>query len=164
MLINRINPSALLRQCPQAVAMLKGSSEYAQIRGNVRFYQTEQGVLVAAEVNGLPEGADEENRPIFGFHIHEGSSCSGNAEDPFADAGAHFNPEGFKHPYHAGDMPPLFGNKGYALLIFFTNRFAVKDIVGRTVIVHSMPDDFRTQPSGDSGKKIACGEIHSFCA
>ena len=56
-------------------------------------------------------------------------------------------------------MPPLFSNKGYAFMIFLTDRFKVDEIIGKTVIIHSMPDDFKTQPSGDSGMKIACGVI-----
>lgn len=51
-------------------------------------------------------------------------------------------------------MPPLFGADGEALLIFLTDRFRVRDIVGRTVIIHAMPDDFTTQPSGNSGAKM----------
>lgn len=56
-------------------------------------------------------------------------------------------------------MPPLFENNGYAYLSFLTNRFQIKDIVGKTVIIHDMPDDFKTDPSGNSGTKIACGII-----
>ena len=56
-------------------------------------------------------------------------------------------------------MPPLFENNGYAYLSFFTNRFEVKDVIGKVVIIHDMPDDFNTNPSGNSGTKIACGKI-----
>ena len=48
---------------------------------------------------------------------------------------------------------------GYAFSAFLTDRFTVKEIVGRTVIMHSSPDDFTSQPSGNAGEKIACGEI-----
>ena len=58
-------------------------------------------------------------------------------------------------------MPPLFINDGYAFMIFLTDRFKVDEIIGRTVIIHSMPDDFTTQPSGNSGMKIACGVVES---
>lgn len=163
MLENRINPMALLRQRPQAVANMKGSNAYAGIRGCVRFYQTNWGVLVEAEIHGLPLMASKHGRPVFGFHIHEGDCCCGTAENPFEEAGKHYNPENYEHPYHAGDMPPLFGNAGYALQIFLTDRFAVREIIGRTVIIHLDPDDFTTQPSGNSGKMIACGEIEEFC-
>ena len=79
--------------------------------------------------------------------------------DPFAGAMSHYNPKGCEHPYHAGDLPPLFGNGGSALSLFLTNRFSVREITGKTVIIHDRPDDFTTQPSGNSGTKIACGVI-----
>ena len=80
-------------------------------------------------------------------------------ESTFADSMAHYNPQDCEHPYHAGDRPPLFGNNGYAYFVFLTGRFKVCEIIGKTVIIHLHPDDFHTQPSGDSGTKIACGEI-----
>ncbi|MDD3193622.1 MAG: superoxide dismutase family protein [Oscillospiraceae bacterium] len=138
-----------------ATAQLGGSPAYPNIRGTVRFAQTEAGVLVTAEVFHLPDDPPG----IFAFHIHEGTQCSGNAEDPFADAGGHYNPGGQPHPYHAGDLPPLFGNHGYAYLSVFTNRFTVREIIGRVVIIHAMPDDFISQPAGNAGAKIACGQI-----
>lgn len=155
----RVNPKALLGQCPQAEAVIQGSAKYPHIKGRVKFYQADGGVLVAAEVMGLPVGISMCDTPVFGFHIHEGDCCCGNEEDPFARAGMHYNPQGCSHPYHAGDLPPLFGNCGYALQIFFTTRFCVREIVGKTMIIHSKPDDFSTQPSGNAGEKIACGII-----
>ena len=80
-------------------------------------------------------------------------------DDPLANAMSHYNPDGCVHPYHAGDLPPLFGNDGLALSLFLTNRFSVDEVIGRTVIIHDHPDDFVTQPSGNSGAKIACGVI-----
>jgi len=77
--------------------------------------------------------------------------------DPFSDVMSHYNPNGCEHPYNDGDLPPLFGNGGYALCAFLTDRFSVNDVIGRTVIIHDQPDDFTTQPSGNSGTKIACG-------
>lgn len=59
-----------------------------------------------------------------------------------------------------GDLPPLLANRGgYAMMIFYTDRFRPREILGRTLVIHDMPDDFRTQPSGNSGMKIACGLI-----
>lgn len=81
------------------------------------------------------------------------------SKDPFANAMAHYDPEGCPHPYHAGDMPPLFGNNGFAFSAFITDRFSIREIIDKTVIIHSAPDDFMTQPSGNSGAKIACGVI-----
>ncbi len=57
-------------------------------------------------------------------------------------------------------MPPLFGNNGEAFMTFETNRFSVREIINRVVIIHRNPDDFTTQPSGDSGEMIACGKIY----
>ena len=96
---------------------------------------------------------------IFGFHIHEGTRCSGTSVDHFADAGYHYNPSNCPHPMHAGDLPPLFVNNGRAWFATITPQFTVSDVIGHTVIVHSDPDDFHTRPSGNSGEKIACGMI-----
>lgn len=142
-----------------AQAYIYGSEKYPNAMGRVFFYQLSKGVLVATEVTGLPMDKGRCKNGVFGFHIHEGSSCTGTPTDPFADTGMHYNPWGCQHPDHAGDMPPLFGNDGFAWMMFYTDRFDVAEIVGRTVVIHSMPDDFRTQPSGNSGEKIACGVI-----
>ncbi len=148
----------MLRRVPEARAIMAGSHDHPDIHGAVSFYQAVDGVLLVAQIHGLPaEETCASN--VFGFHIHEGTSCTGNDEDPFANAGGHYNPRGCPHPAHAGDLPPLFGNRGYAFMAFFTDRFTVKEVVGRTVIIHASPDDFTTQPSGNSGTKIACGRI-----
>lgn len=150
----------LLNSPPQAIAYIFGSNEYPAINGVVRFYKQKEGTLVAAQIKGLPTVSDPCSQRVFGFHVHEGAVCSGNAQDPFADTKAHYNPYNCMHPSHAGDLPPLFGdNKGYAMEIFYTDRFVPEEVIGRAVIIHDMPDDFKTQPSGDSGLKIACGEI-----
>lgn len=148
-----------LRNPPQAQAMIKGDSEHPEINGKIRFYGTQFGVLIAAEVFCLPTSKSECGNRVFGFHIHEGDMCSGDSNDPFSGAMAHYNPCDCKHPHHAGDMPPLFENDGYAFNVFLTGRFKINEIIGRTVIIHSNPDDLTTQPSGDSGTKIACGVI-----
>lgn len=155
----QLNFAALMARRPGAWAEIFGSAQYQEIHGIVRFYQTERGVLTVAEIAGLPNLAGACAAPIFAFHIHEGGICAGNAEDPFADAGTHYNPNACPHPFHAGDMPPLFGADGYAFSAFLSNRFTVGEIVGRTVILHARPDDFTTQPSGNSGEKLACGTI-----
>lgn len=131
---------------PGAVAHIRG--EQNNVQGVVRFYSTDQGVLVRAEVSGLPSPDG-----IYAFHIHEGSDC--------AAPGTHFNPGGQRHPYHAGDLPPLFSANGRAFSLFLTDRFPLRQIVGRTVIIHTGPDDFTTQPSGNPGKILACGQIQS---
>lgn len=144
---------------PNAIAAINGSNHYPGISGVVRFYQLEEGVIVSTEISGLPVEKNPCKSPIFGFHIHSGISCSGNSKDPFADAGTHYNPHSCTHPYHAGDMPPLFGANGTAFSVFLIDRFTVDEIIGKTIVLHANPDDFMTQPSGNSGEKIACGKI-----
>lgn len=144
---------------PHAWAEIRGSGKYPNLRGIVRFFRTNFGTLVETDVRGLPDPGKTCSNPVFGFHIHDGGSCTGNETDPFADAGMHYNPENCPHPAHAGDLPPLFGNAGYAYSVFLTSRFRINEIIGRTVIIHRSPDDFTTQPAGNSGEKIACGVI-----
>ena len=150
---------SVLRGRPQAVAGVAGSSAYPNISGTVRFYQTKSGVIVYADIRGLPDVWPPCRSGVFGFHIHEGTSCDGNRNDPFSAAMAHYNPGGCGHPFHAGDLPPLFGCDGTAVSLFLTDRFDLADVIGKTVIIHDRPDDFTTQPSGNSGTKIACGII-----
>lgn len=157
--INETNLYYTLRRLPDAVAVMQGSPEYSQINGTVKFYQMMKGVLVMADISGLPSATGTCENRFFGFHIHDGNSCSGNSEDAFAEAGTHYNPKDCPHPYHAGDMPPLFTTNGQALLVFLTDRFSINEIIGKTVIIHDKPDDFTTQPSGNVGKKIVCGVI-----
>lgn len=149
----------LFRRLPNAVAVMNGDKENSEIYGTVRFYQTASGVLIVADILGLPVASGACESRIFAFHIHDGSECSGNEEDHFGNAGTHYNPYGCPHPYHAGDMPPLFGAGGRAFLAFLTDRVYVDELIGKTVIIHNKPDDFTTQPSGNAGKKIACGII-----
>lgn len=156
---NRNELYTILHTYPDATAVIHGNEENGAINGTVRFYQLTDGVLTVADIAGLPDVSGECKEGIFAFHIHGGAECTGTTEDPFAAAGVHYNPNNCPHPYHAGDMPPLFGVHGRALLAFLTDRFTVHEIVGKTVIIHDSPDDFTTQPSGNSGKKIACGVI-----
>lgn len=135
----------LLFDEPEACAKITGSEKYPSIQGEVLFYSIWQGTLVAAMVTGLPFTEGKCSGRFFGFHLHEGN--------------AHYNPEGCEHPMHAGDFPVLFGNSGCALMIFYTEHFHPQQAVGKVAVIHEMPDDFRTQPSGDSGDKIATGEV-----
>lgn len=162
--INNLNNqivSALQRK-PTAIAYIRGSEFAPNISGTVSFYQTFSGVLVSAYICGLPENSEICGQHIFAMHIHEGGECTGTAEDPFANAGTHYNPSKCPHPEHAGDLPPLFSNKGCAWYTVLFDRIKIKNIIGKTVIIHDKPDDFTTQPSGNSGKKIACGVINKF--
>lgn len=138
---------------PQAIARIKGGAEHPSIRGELRFRQECGRVLVAAHISVLPEDGET---GFFGFHIHEGKSCGG---ENFSDTGGHYNPTLMPHPCHAGDLPPLMRCGGEAHMVLRTDRFRVEDIIGRTVVIHGEPDDFRSQPAGNAGMKIACGVI-----
>ncbi len=146
----------VLCTAPAARADVRGDKNHSGLKGTVSFYPAGGGALVVAEVEGLPLNS---KTGIFAMHIHEGRSCTGNAADPFADTGGHYNPKNQPHPLHAGDLPPLFSNGGFGYYSFFTARFSPAEIIGRTVVIHSGTDDFKTQPAGDSGSKIACGVI-----
>lgn len=138
---------------PGAVACVNGGEAAPKLRGTVRFYQTREGVYVVAQVCGLPES---NSSGFFAFHIHEGGDCGGAG---FAGTKGHYNPTGALHPQHAGDLPPLLSCHGRAYMAVLTDRFRLPEIVGRTVVVHSGPDDFHSQPAGNAGDKIACGVI-----
>lgn len=157
--MKNLNLNSISNRKPTASACIKGSDKYPCIKGHVHLYQLCGYVVVQAKIEGLPQGKDPCCERIFAFHIHEGTACSGNKDDCFANAKGHYNPDNCMHPYHAGDMPPLFGVNGSAFLVFATDRFKVEEVIGKAVIVHKMSDDFHTQPSGNAGEKIACGII-----
>lgn len=144
-----------------AKAIIKGGKEYPKISGTVYFKETKDGVLLTAKIDGLPQSKEHCKGSFFGFHIHNGTSCTGNSEDEFANASTHYNPENCVHPYHAGDLPPLLATNGKSYMSILVNKFNIKDIIGKVIIIHDSPDDFTTQPSGNSGKKIACGKIEA---
>ena len=149
----------ILRQRPNAYAFLNGAPPHSGIHGGMRLYQMPFGTLVAIEMQGLPVFENPCESPIFALHIHEGGGCTGDADDFFSGARSHYNPYRCPHPYHAGDLPPLFGAGGYAFSVFLTDRFTADEVIGKTVILHGSPDDFVTQPAGNAGVKLACGEI-----
>ena len=151
----------------RAFAEINGAGDAPDLRGNIIFTEVPYGTEVFIEVEGLPtyKPASGNENPIgpHGFHIHENGSCAiGDPNDPFQAAGGHWNPDNQPHGNHAGDFPVLFSNDGYTRMIFFTDRFFPKDIIGKAVIIHENPDDYRTQPAGDSGHRIGCGVIRAF--
>ena len=150
-----------------ALAIIEGGPLAPQISGKVFFYDAPQGTWVYAMVDGLPEYRPGRGNlsPVgpHGFHIHEFGACAvGDPHNPFQAAGGHWNPDNQPHGNHAGDFPVLFSNAGIARLYFFTNRFRVREIIGRAVVIHENPDDYRTQPAGNSGRRLACGVIRPF--
>lgn len=154
------------QQTRRAIANIIGGPLAPNIRGTVTFTDVRDGTEVSVVVNGLPPYRPaEEGRPQVGphgFHIHQNGNCSpGNPTSPFTAAGEHFNPTNQPHGNHAGDFPVLFSNNGYARMTFFTNKFKVSQIIGKSVIIHEGPDDYKTQPTGGSGRRLACGVIRS---
>jgi Cu-Zn family superoxide dismutase len=128
--------------------------------GTVTFKQAGNKVQVTARVTGLAPGS-------HGFHVHEKGDCS--APDA-TSAGGHFNPGGSPHghpqkgAHHAGDMPMLVADaSGKAELTAEMTGVALAagpaSLVGKAVIVHAAPDDYTTQPTGNSGARVACGVI-----
>lgn len=128
--------------------------------GNITFTETPDGVQVVANVQGLLPGGKH------GFHIHEFGDCS--APDA-SSAGGHFNPTKHKHgspndvDRHAGDLGNLEadsqGRAVYERLDKTITLNGTDSILGKSVVIHEDEDDFKTQPSGNSGKRIACGLI-----
>ncbi|NOU93833.1 superoxide dismutase family protein [Paenibacillus sp. LMG 31456] len=132
--------------------------------GTAVLSEAAEGVRLQVEVSGLPSG-------IHGIHIHQTGVCT--APD-FKSAGEHFNPEGKKHGfenpegYHAGDLLNLeigSDGKGKAELIDKKVTLA-KDKAnsllkpgGTALVIHEAADDYKTDPSGNSGARIACGVI-----
>lgn len=136
----------------RAEAYIHGEAAYPGLFGKVTFTSCKEGTLVSAKICGLP--ASESG--FFALHLHEGGDCCGKG---FPNTRSHYNPGEMPHPSHAGDLPPLLSCGGYACMSVVTDRFCVREILGRTVVIHSHPDDFRTQPAGNAGSKIACGVI-----
>lgn len=159
-----------MRQCPvatgmvDAIAIIKGGPLAPGISGVAYFRSVPGGTEVCVDVVGLPSykpAADGED-PVgpHGFHLHEFGNCEiGDPKDPFKAAGGHWNPDNQPHGNHPGDFPVLFSNGGRARMCFYTNRFKPEDVIGKSVIIHRNPDDYRTQPAGDAGKRLACGII-----
>ena len=131
--------------------------------GSVTLTQTPNGVLLALAVKGLPPGE-------HAFHVHAVGKC----EPPFASAGGHFNPDNKKHGMmaadgaHAGDMPNLHIPASGELTVEVLNAAvtlekgkpnSVFDADGSAVVIHAGKDDYKTDPTGDAGGRIACGVV-----
>ena len=145
-------------ESPTLEAEIKGSDVHPEIAGRVFVYGLPKGFYLQADLEGLPESR------VFGLHIHDGLVCTPTGMDnPFSDAGGHFGNCGdgiwcSRHPYHAGDLPPLFSNaEGKSNIRIYIDRADIDEISGKPSIIHGLHDDFKTQPSGNSGVRIACG-------
>lgn len=131
------------------------------VTGTASFEQRGSKMLVTAEIRGLRPNAEH------GFHVHEKGDCSSGDG---MSAGGHFNPTGKTHgkydagAHHSGDMPNLKADaNGVAKLVWEDDELTVTDgatsVVGKAVIVHRDPDDYKSQPAGNSGPRLACGVI-----
>ena len=132
------------------------------VTGSVALASSPQGVHITGAIQGLKPNAE------FGFHVHEKGDCS--APDG-SSAGGHFNPAQAQHgnpasgPHHAGDMVNIRSNaEGVAEVDTTATGTTLHgdpntDVMGKAIVVHESPDDYTTQPSGNSGKRVACGVI-----
>jgi Cu-Zn family superoxide dismutase len=131
--------------------------------GELELWQTPHGVLITGRLFGVPPGP-------HAFHIHEVGKC----EPPFESAGGHFNPTRAAHGYltgrgmHAGDLPnlhvPESGKLEFDMLATRVTLAAspansLFDADGSAFIIHSAPDDYRSDPAGEAGERIACGTV-----
>lgn len=159
--------AALLSACaslpqPAATAQLEARSGSA-VSGAVSFYPAGEGTRIVADVRGLTPG-------MHGIHVHEAGDCS--APDA-SSAKGHFNPNNKVHgnygvgEHHAGDMPNLVadadGKAHYeAELPSLYLATGPIGILNRSVVIHADPDDYKSQPAGNSGKRVACGVIRKI--
>ena len=161
-----IAAAALLGACahtsggPSASAQLQPTTGNSA-NGSARFVQAGGKVMVSGEVRGLKPNAEH------GFHVHEKGDCSSGDG---MSAGGHFNPTGAPHGNHAmgmhhtGDLPSLKADAhGVARFSFESSTIAVgsgvTDIAGKGLIVHRDADDYKTQPTGNAGPRLACAVI-----
>jgi Cu-Zn family superoxide dismutase len=145
---------------PKAVAELRPTKGNAA-SGTATFIQVGDKVRVHAMVSGLNPGLEH------GLHVHEVGDCGSG--DGMSTKG-HFNPYGKPHAHfstserHAGDLPALKADAGGRAEItveldVITVAAGPSSVVGRGLIVHAQPDDYRTQPTGNAGARLACAVI-----
>jgi Cu-Zn family superoxide dismutase len=152
--------AAMGSDAPGAVAQL-ASTTGNTATGTVTFTQRGDKVLIAGKLSGLKPNAEH------GFHVHEKGDCSSGDG---MSAGGHFNPRAMAHGHydnsdrHAGDMPNIRSDaNGNASYSFESELYTVADgpatVVGKAVVIHRDPDDYKSQPAGNSGPRIACGVV-----
>jgi superoxide dismutase, Cu-Zn family len=143
----------------KATAKLEAKSG-SQVSGTVTFTKSGDDVQVVADIQGLKPGK-------HGFHLHEKGDCS--AADA-ASAGAHFNPTKRHHggpmtaEHHTGDFGNIEADASGKAHIDWKGKMQLSgadSIIGKSVVVHEKEDDLKTDPSGNSGARIACGVIEA---
>ncbi|MET0383341.1 MAG: superoxide dismutase family protein [Burkholderiaceae bacterium] len=145
-------------QVRSAVATLSPAAAGGAL-GIVTFAASGAQVDVHVLATGLAPGS------VHGFHVHENGNC---ASPDFMGAGGHFNPGKQPHgpqdgPHHLGDMPSLLvdptGRIDARFMLAGATLTGAGGYVGHAVILHAGPDDYQTQPTGNSGGRISCGVI-----
>lgn len=145
---------------PVSAAAIFESKPGATIAGTVKFIQTDDGVLIAAVLSGLPPGK-------HGIHLHEKGECIG---PDYKTAGEHFNPTNQPHACppdknrHAGDLGNIeVDADGTGRFELKTDLLSVdpgaSSVVGRAVILHDMADDCMSQPTGGAGDRLGCAVV-----
>lgn len=140
---------------PALFGIVRGGAGNENVHGTASVFWLPDAFYFEIQMYGLPKSE------VFGLHIHDGLVCG--SEDGFAAAGGHFSvcPDGTwcnRHPYHAGDLPPVFSDEnGEAVFAVYIDKATVSEISGKPIVLHGGLDDFSTQPSGNSGMRIACG-------
>jgi Cu-Zn family superoxide dismutase len=127
--------------------------------GDVTFEEMGDGLMMHVVASGLPPGS------THGFHVHDKGVCTG---PDFTSAGGHFNPTAHAHggpdaERHAGDMPNVVadasGKVDQRVMLHGSMLRGAEGVVGHAVVLHAGADDYKTQPTGNSGARMACGVI-----
>ena len=159
-------PAPAQPQLPSGTPQARATFVNAQGQqvGTAQLAQTAGGVLITIDVNGLPPG-------VHAFHVHEAGRCDGAGG--FQSAGGHYNPGSRQHGFlmqgggHAGDMPnQVVGQDGRLRAQVLNDRVTLGageatlfDADGSALVIHAGVDDYRSQPAGDAGGRIACAVI-----
>ncbi|WP_198314479.1 superoxide dismutase family protein [Chitinibacter sp. GC72] len=137
------------------------SAQDQQVMGMLMVHEMNGHLMLKGKISGLKPNGEH------GFHIHETGDCS---KMDFSSAGGHFNPGKVKHgqqdsEHHLGDLANLKADANGRVMVemmlmdFSLNPKADHSIIGRAVVIHANPDDYMSQPAGNSGPRIACGVI-----
>ncbi len=155
--------SAFVIAAPAAAATATLADASGKVFGRAKIVQTSHGLRLTVKVKGMEAGTR-------GLHIHAVGQCDG---PKFTSAGPHWNPGGKQHGRdnplgsHSGDMPNLIVNaKGRGSLSFDLHGSKLGDTSdlidadGAAIVIHAKPDDYKTDPTGNSGDRIVCGVLN----